>query len=249
MLKRLVFALLAVGLLLGGAIPAYAAQTGSIRVVPETKPPADSAVTLYHAGVEADGGYWLDEVYGGGLVRWGDLPSLTLASWLAEHEAAEGTTVPFDAEGSATFSNLSPGLYLIKQTGISAGNDAIPPFVIELPYEDIWEITVRPQSMTGAQEPPPHGTGADANHCRAGAGGFRNGPAGSGCPHEAEARCGLTSASTLSQLRIFWEFFSCMEGTNVVHLCHPIERWNACEKGFSWPHGGHDFVRHLQRHY
>ena len=157
MLKRLVFALLAVGLLLGGAIPAYAAQTGSIRVIPETKPPVESAVTLYHAGVEADGGYWLDEVYGGGLVRWGDLPSLTLASWLAEHQAAEGTTVPFDAEGSATFSNLSPGLYLIKQTGISAGNDAIPPFVIELTYEDIWEITVRPQSMTGAQEPPPTG--------------------------------------------------------------------------------------------
>ena len=26
-----------------------------------------------------------------------------------------------------------------------------------LPYEDIWEITVRPQSMTGAQEPPPTG--------------------------------------------------------------------------------------------
>ena len=29
--------------------------------------------------------------------------------------------------------------------------------MIELPYEDIWEITVRPQSMTGAQEPPPMG--------------------------------------------------------------------------------------------
>ena len=71
MLKRLVFALLVVGLLLGGAVPAYAAQTGSIRVIPETKPPADSAVTLYHAGVEADGGYWLDDVYGGGLVRGG----------------------------------------------------------------------------------------------------------------------------------------------------------------------------------
>ncbi|MEI3092396.1 MAG: hypothetical protein V8T48_00315 [Oscillospiraceae bacterium] len=128
-------------------------------MVPETKPPADSAVTLYHAGVEADGGYWLDDVYGGGLVRWGDLPSLTLASWLAEHEAAEGTTVPFDAEGSATFSNLSPGLYLIKQTGISAGNDAIPPFVIELPYEDIWEITVSTtvDDSVGLQKLPPTG--------------------------------------------------------------------------------------------
>ena len=29
--------------------------------------------------------------------------------------------------------------------------------MIELPYEDIWEITVRPQSMTGVQEPPPTG--------------------------------------------------------------------------------------------
>ena len=157
MLKRLVFALLAVGLLLRGAVPAYAAQTGSIRVVPETKPPADSAVTLPHPRVEADGGHRLHDVDGGGQGSRGDPPTLTRASRLPEHEAAEGTTVPFDAEGSATFSNLSPGLYLIKQTGISAGNDAIPPFVIELPYEDIWEITVRPQSMTGAQEPPPTG--------------------------------------------------------------------------------------------
>ena len=82
---------------------------------------------------------------------------MSLASWLAEHEAAEGTTVPFDAEGSALFSNLSPGLYLIRQTGVSTGNDAIPPFVIELPYEDIWEITVRPQTMTADQSPPPTG--------------------------------------------------------------------------------------------
>ena len=89
--------------------------------------------------------------------RWGDLPSLSLASWLAEHEAAEGTTVPFDAEGSALFSNLSPGLYLIRQTGVSTGNNTIPPFVIELPYEDIWEITVRPQTMTADQSPPPTG--------------------------------------------------------------------------------------------
>ena len=157
MIKRLVFALLVVGLLLGGAVPAYAAQTGSIRVVPETKPPADSAVTLYHAGVEADGGYWLDEVYGGGLVRWGDLPSLTLASWLAEHEAAEGTTVPFDTEGSALFSNLSPGLYLIRQTGVSTGNDTIPPFVIELPYEDICLLYTSDAADDKAQEPPPTG--------------------------------------------------------------------------------------------
>ena len=80
MLKRLVFALLAVGLLLGGAVPAYAAQTGSIRVVPETKPPVESAVTLYHAGVEADGGYWLDDVYGRGCIssnRPGFQPGMT----------------------------------------------------------------------------------------------------------------------------------------------------------------------------
>lgn len=155
MRKRLIFALLTVGLLWGIAIPAYAAQTGSIRVTPETKPPAGSAVTLYHAGAPAEGGYWLDEVYGGGLVRWGDLPSEALALWLGEHVAAEGTTVSFDAEGCATFSNLSPGLYFVKQTGIPAGAEVMTPFVIELPYEDIWEISVRPQPKS--TEPPPTG--------------------------------------------------------------------------------------------
>lgn len=157
MWKRLTFALLTVGLLWGFAIPAYAAQTGSIRVTPETKPPAGSAVTLYHAGVAAEGGYWLDEVYGGGLVRWGDLPSEALALWLAEHVAAEGTTLAFDTEGSVTFPDLAPGLYLVKQTGISAGDEIMTPFVIELPYEDIWEISVRPQAKSAGQEPPPTG--------------------------------------------------------------------------------------------
>ena len=157
MLKRVMFALLTIGALMGTAMPAEAAQTGSIQVVLETKSPADISVTLYHAGDMVEGGYRLEKIYGEGLVRWGDLPSEALASWLAEHAAAEGVTMTLDADGSAFFPNLAPGLYLIKQTAPLSGDEKMKPFVVELPYEDIWQITVRPQAEPVAQEPPATG--------------------------------------------------------------------------------------------
>lgn len=156
MLKRAVFAMLVVGVLAGIPIEVRAAQTGSIQVVLEPRSSA-GAVTLYRAGVAVEGGYRLSEVYGGGLVRWGDLPSEALASWLAEHAAAEGTTMPLDKDGSAFFPDLAPGLYLIKQTEPVSAEDNMKPFVVELPYEDIWQITVQPQAEPAAQEPPPTG--------------------------------------------------------------------------------------------
>lgn len=159
MLRRMVFALLIFGVLLGTAAQARAAETGSIRIVLETgtQTVTSGSVTLYHAGVPAQGGYRLDEVFGGGLVRWGDLPSESLAPWLAEHVAAEGTTLLLDADGSAEFFNLEPGLYLLKQREPVTGYKTIESFVVELPYEDIWQITVLPKMEPITGEPPPTG--------------------------------------------------------------------------------------------
>lgn len=157
MLKRAVFAVLVFGVLVGIPIEVRAAQTGSIQVVLEPRSSAGGAVTLYRAGAAEEGGYRLSEVYGGGLVRWGDLPSEALASWLAEHAAAEGTVKQLDKDGSAFFPDLLPGLYLIKQTEPISGENNMRPFVVELPYEDIWQITVQPQAEPAAQEPPPTG--------------------------------------------------------------------------------------------
>ena len=151
MRRRMLMTVLTLGILLLSVPRARAAQTGFIRV--ETGEEG-VAVTLYHAGTPVTGGYRLDEAFGGGLVRWGDLPSEALAPWLAEHAGATGNTQKVNESGSADFPDLEPGLYLVTLTENARRTDA---FVVELPYEDIWEITVRPQTMTAAQEPPPTG--------------------------------------------------------------------------------------------
>lgn len=149
MRRRILMTVLTLGILLLSVPRAKAAQTGSIRVEMESK---GTAVTLYHAGTPVSGGYRLDEIFGGGLVRWGDLPSEALASWLAEHAAAVGFTQNLDPDGSADFLDLQPGLYLITLTKDFRRTDA---FVVELPYEDLWQITLQPRE--GRTEPPPTG--------------------------------------------------------------------------------------------
>lgn len=149
MRRRMLMTVLTLGILLLSVPRARAAQTGSIRV--ETGEEG-VAVTLYHAGTPVTGGYRLDEAFGGGLVRWGDLPSEALAPWLAEHAGATGNTQKVNESGSADFPDLEPGLYLVTLTENARRTDA---FVVELPYEDIWQITVQP--MGNGTEPPPTG--------------------------------------------------------------------------------------------
>ena len=149
MRRRMLMTVLTLGILLLSVPRARAAQTGSIRV--ETGEEG-VAVTLYHAGTPVTGGYRLDEAFGGGLVRWGDLPSEALAPWLAEHAGATGNTQKVNESGSADFPDLEPGLYLVTLTENARRTDA---FVVELPYEDIWQITVQPKG--NGTEPPPTG--------------------------------------------------------------------------------------------
>ncbi|MDD5864850.1 MAG: LPXTG cell wall anchor domain-containing protein [Firmicutes bacterium] len=153
MRRSILITLMTLGILLFAAPRAQAAQTGSIRV--ETAAGEGTAVTLYHAGTPVSSGYRLDEVFGGGLVRWGDLPSEALASWLAEHAGAAGNTKKAKEDGSADFLDLEPGLYLVTLTENARRTDA---FVVELPYEDIWQITVR--SEENQTQPPPTGQSA-----------------------------------------------------------------------------------------
>ena len=149
MRRKMLVTVLTLGILLLSVPRARAAQTGSIRVEAGAE---GVTVTLYHAGTPVTGGYRLDEVFGGGLVRWGDLPSEALAAWLAEHAGATGNTQKVNESGSADFPDLEPGLYLVTLTENARRTDA---FVVELPYEDIWQITVQPKG--NGTEPPPTG--------------------------------------------------------------------------------------------
>jgi len=90
-----------------------AEQTGSIRV---TLKNGAGAVTLYHVAAPFSDGYVLTEAFGGGFIRASEAHSPYLAQWLAQ-TAEEGRTLLLDADGSAEFSHLEAGLYLLKQTG------------------------------------------------------------------------------------------------------------------------------------
>lgn len=140
--------ILAVGLVVSLAIPARGAgDVGEIRVMLDFPDGivAQGAVTLYYAG-RADGEHYrLTDSFGGGLVKQEDAQSQTLALWLAE--TAEGRGIPriLDADGTAWFSGMEEGLYLLVQSEQSPGLDPVAPMLIPMPYEGQWELVALPQ--------------------------------------------------------------------------------------------------------
>ncbi len=136
--------------------------TGSIRV---TLPGRGGEVALYHVGTWKETGYLLAGVYGGGLIKAEDTLSPALAQWLSEESSAKGSHLLLDADGSAVFSNLLPGLYLIIQTKPQKGYHTIAPFLIQLPYEGRWNIEENPEMEPLASHNPPTGQSADLLAC------------------------------------------------------------------------------------
>ncbi len=124
---------------------AAAAQLmGSIRV---TLGMQEGEVALYYVGERIEGGYVLRDPYGGGFIKEEDAHSPALAQWLAESVDGEGRYRTLDAEGTAEFSQVSQGLYLLVQTETQRGYYPITPFLITLPYEGQWNIHANPKSQ------------------------------------------------------------------------------------------------------
>lgn len=150
MVRRLICFLLVLGWVIALGVPALAwAETGSIRVTlhnGDTVVP-NGAVSLYYAGVPMAFDYRLTEDFGGGIVREQDALSPALALWLAEmaHEVT-GVQRLLDADGSAEFSDLPEGLYLIVQTERSSGYHLMEPMMIQLPCQSQWQIQAYPKT-------------------------------------------------------------------------------------------------------
>lgn len=144
MKQKLLALLAAAAILLWIPTGAQAAQElGSIRV---TLKRGGGELTLYRVGDSIHGGYRLDEVFGGGIIKAEDVDSPSLAAWLAETEGASGVQRLLDADRSALFSNLKRGLYLVVQSRTKAGYEPFQPFLVELPCGGSWNITARPKN-------------------------------------------------------------------------------------------------------
>ena len=157
MVRRMVLILTAAVVLMGVGLQTRAAETGRIRVSFGREVSGRNMITLYRVGALAGGDYALEERFGGGLIRREDVHRPELAVWLAEAAGVAETERLLDADGTAEFSRLQEGLYLIVQTEKSPEGPGMTPFLIPLPFEGCWEVQANPK--TGALLTPSPETG------------------------------------------------------------------------------------------
>ena len=131
-----------------GALPAAGAVgPGSLRVgLKEGGDPISGVrVLLCKAGAPVEGGYLLEEEFGGGFVTEVDVMLPALAQWLGEKGRSYRTEIT-DTEGIAAFYGLEEGLYLVKQEENGGTSLSFTPFLITIPWDgNMWEITASPK--------------------------------------------------------------------------------------------------------
>lgn len=122
--------------------------TGSIRVLLlREEAPVGGTVALSYVGHPAEGGYRLEEAFGGGMVRQEDAHSPYLAQWLGEMAGSDAAVRELDGDGYAAFDGLEEGLYLLVQQEAQEGYSCVKPFLMELPYEGQWNLTAYPKTQ------------------------------------------------------------------------------------------------------
>lgn len=155
--KRILGVILAALLLPAVCLSAKAAEReGSIQVIVKSgeSPVIGGTVTLFRVGVPSEDGYRIVDTFGGGFVRHEDALSPQLAQWLAQMEGEPGMSRILDADGSADFSHLEAGLYLMVQNGTVEDFFPIMPFLMMLPYEGQWNVQAYPYTQQVYTECP-----------------------------------------------------------------------------------------------
>ncbi len=162
MKKRVLSLLFCILILLTAALPAFAAESGSVTVMfyHDGKPVADASFQIYKAAEWTGSGYSLLEPFSKYSVRLADESSSeewkAIASTLASYAARDGiqplASGVTDADGKALFEGLSDGLYLV--TGAAAELDDLTllprPMLVTVPYTSSngvkeYDVTTEPK--------------------------------------------------------------------------------------------------------
>lgn len=162
MKKRILPLLFCALLLLSAALPAHAAETGSITVLfqHENRPVAQADFQIYKAAEWNGDGYTLVDPFDDYSVKMAADPNSEswkpLASTLSAYAARDGilpfATAQTDEEGKLCFAGLAEGLYLI--TGSPATQDELllfpQPMLVNLPFtkadgSEDYEVVTEPK--------------------------------------------------------------------------------------------------------
>jgi LPXTG-motif cell wall-anchored protein len=117
----------------------------------------NGAVTLHQVGIKTEEGYRIMEAFGGGIIRQEDADSDNLAKWLAESAAESGLTLLLDADGSAVYSELEEGLYMVVQTERMDGFYPIYPVLLTIPQDGCWDVQLYREPVPVVTEIPKTG--------------------------------------------------------------------------------------------
>ena len=145
--SKLICILAVVMMVAGLAVPAAAQSVGEIRVTLDFGDGEvhDGSVIFRLAARPEGEHYRLLDAFGGGIIRREDMVSDALALWLAETVRREETARILDADGSACFTNLEEGLYLLVQGEEIQWMDPFEPILIPMPSNGQWQLSAWPQ--------------------------------------------------------------------------------------------------------
>lgn len=183
--KRLSALALACALVLAMSVTALAhevpdvTKTGSISLsfVYDGTPVPGGALTAYRVGevAEDDGnyGFTLSQYFAPSGADLSDITASGLARELAEFATEKeltGTGATIGGDGTAVFSGLTLGLYLVVQTEAAQGYEPVSPFLVSVPmYREeayVYDVDATPKMETlkkTPEEPPKPTTPVDPN--------------------------------------------------------------------------------------
>ncbi len=173
--RRLPALLLSLLLICMAGIPAYAHDvpdltrpcTFTVTLHKDSKPVGGGKVSIYLVGdiAENDGNYsfQINKKFEGSDETLEDLTDPELPSRLKKYrdttKIAAAATRDVNAEGVATFSDMTGGLYLVVQTKAASKYAPFDPFLIALPnFQDgkyVYEVTALPKTDLEVETQPP----------------------------------------------------------------------------------------------
>ena len=133
MLRKWICLVWAVGLMLGSGVEAKAGS-GSIRIEPMWcgAPVWGVTVGVCKVGAKTEAGVVLTDGLADWKVQEKELKEGDWVSWLAQKELPDEKYC-LAGSGGALFVDLQAGIYLVRQTDVSAGGLAFEPFFLRIP--------------------------------------------------------------------------------------------------------------------
>lgn len=128
-------------------LTAFARGTGSLTVLPlcGSREVPGGVVTVYYIGEPVSGGFRLTGKLSHNVLPEKDALSEEFLQWILKRLPGNGISAPVTENRGAVFSDLKPGLYLVKQTGAAPGYSCFRPFLLPVPLGEQWDIAANPK--------------------------------------------------------------------------------------------------------